>query len=91
MNPAMRQIVLDISGKTTSGEVKLDDSRKIVWQIVSIEPAEEGKTRYRTPLGKKLGEIKKKIASSGASMMNREELDQEIASRKGRRDEENIH
>mgnify|MGYP000962571359 CR=1 FL=1 len=88
MNTITHQILLEIPVDATSGEINLDNDKKIVWRIINKK---EKPVQYNTSLGQKLGNIRNKFLSSGANLLDRDSLDQEIARCKGRRDEENLH
>jgi hypothetical protein len=66
--------------KTRKGSAKLDSARK-----PSTKHRVEASAEYRprTPLGRRLWELRKRIVASGQPLLSWEDLDREVAARRG--------
>ncbi|BAU12536.1 hypothetical protein LEP3755_30660 [Leptolyngbya sp. NIES-3755] len=60
------------------------DQQQQVWEFVNALPKPQSSTPPEiSPLGKKLRELRAQIVASGEPLLSREELDREIAERRG--------
>ncbi|GAP96776.1 hypothetical protein [Leptolyngbya sp. NIES-2104] len=58
------------------------DQQQKVWEFINTLPKPTEKAEI-SPLGKKLREIRAQIVASGEPLLSREELDRELAERRG--------
>lgn len=56
------------------------EQQQQVWDFINTLPTEQTKS---SPLGKKLRELRAQIVASGEPLLSREELDLELAERRG--------
>lgn len=70
----VEHLELDVSEKGLYNSEKMDTNRRWI---------EEEKYQPKTKLGQRLWELRKKIISGGAKLLNEEELEREVQERKG--------
>lgn len=75
--------------KTGHGTLSVEDSGPHATDSMTSEQSDSQLVEQYTPrteLGRRLWSIRQRIIASGATLMSAEEIDQELASRRGERD-----